>query len=483
MASRHLLRRVCLLPPHAGKGTDARGHPGETPYYGWVLMVALGITTIISYGTTQYLFGVLVVPLDVTFHWGRASISLAYALGLIVAGLLGVPIGALVDRWGARLLMSTGSALAALALFGLARMDALWQFYLLWSGGLGLAMALTLYPVTFTVVANWFVRKRGTALAVLTLIGGLSSPICIPLAGVFVAHAGWRGTLVALGLAQLFIALPLHALLLRRHPEDLGLSPDGEPAQPIQARAPLPGETLSQALGSVVFWLLTVSLALVMLGSTVVFVHQVAFMISRGTDAVLAAALSGMLGLASLPGRYVFNVLSSRISPQKLLTLSVVAQAVGIVVLVQASSPGWLILYVVIYGSAYGAFSPLRASVMVDHFGRRAYGAITAVQGIPVAVCAGLGPLAAGWLYDGLHHYELAFWLCAAAFLLAAIGIALAPRPKEQLVGLGQAGSVREEVAMGGSSIEPCEVLRPFGENAVSLERSINTRGAHHDAT
>ncbi len=83
-----------------------------------------------------------------------------------------------------------------------------------------------------------------------------------------------------------------------------------------------------------------------------------------------------------------------------------------------------------IYGAAYGAFSPLRASVMADHFGRRAYGSITAVQGIPVAVCAGLGPLAAGWLYDELHHYEVAFWLCAGAFLLAAIGIAITSQPR-----------------------------------------------------
>ncbi len=329
------------------------GHPRRTPYYGWVLMVVLGITTIISYGTTQYLFGVLVVPLDATFHWGRASISGAYTLGLIIAGLLGVPIGYLVDLRGARLLMSGGSVLAGLTLFGLAHMAALWQFYLLWSGGLGLAMALTLYPVTFTVVANWFVRKRGTALAVLTLGGGLSSPICIPL--------------VLLGIAQLVIALPLHAFLLRRRPEDLGLSPDGEPALPVQTHAPLPGATLSQALESPAFWMLTAALALLVMGDTVVFVHQVAFMISRGNDAVLAATLSGMLGLASLPGRYVFNVLSTRISAQKLLTLSVVGQVVGIVVLVLASSSlAWLILYVVIYGCAYGAFSPLRASVMAD---------------------------------------------------------------------------------------------------------------------
>src|SRR5258707_2188322 len=424
--------RRAVLPP-AGEGKVMRKHPQRSPYYGWVLMVVLGIATIISYGTTQYLFGVLVVPIDTTFHWGRASISGAYALGLIIAGLLGVPIGYLVDRWGARLLMSCGSALAGLSLIGLARVDWIFQVFLLLSGGLGLAMALTLYPVTFTVVANWFVRKRGSALAILTLVGGLSSPICIPLAGTLVAHSGWRTTLIVLGLAQLVIALPLHAFFLRRHPEDIGLSPDGEPVLPVQAHAPLPGTTLAEALRSSVFWMLTASLSLVMLGSTVIFVHQVVFMIGRGYDAVLAATLSGMLGFVSLPGRYVFNMLSARISAQKLLTLSVVAQAAGIVVLVLASSLSWLILYVVIYGTAYGAFSPLRASVMADHFGRRAYGSITAVQGIPVAVCAGLGPLAAGWLYDVLHHYELAFWLCAGAFLLAALGLVVTAPPRQDL--------------------------------------------------
>jgi MFS family permease len=404
----------------------------KRPYYGWTLMVVLGITTIISYGTTQYLFGVLVVPISSSLHWNRASVSGAYSLGLIVAGLLGVLIGPLVDRWGARWLMSAGSALAALALIGLAQMHTLWQFYLLWSGGQGLAMALTLYPVTFTVVTNWFTRKRGTALAVLTLVGGLSSPICIPLAGTLVAHSGWRATLILLGFAQLLLALPLHMLVLRRHPEDLGLSPDGERVPTAQTSTPLTGTSLHQALRSPAFWTITIAIALVMLGSTVIFVHQVAFLIGRGYDPVLAATLTGMLGLVSLPGRYVFNVMSARVSAQKLLLISVLTQGVGIAVLVLAPSLGWLILYVVIYGVAYGAFSPLRASVMADHFGRRAYGSITAVQGVPVALCAGLGPLAAGWLYDTLHHYELAFWLCAAAFLLAALGLVLTALPHHE---------------------------------------------------
>jgi len=99
------------------------------------------------------------------------------------------------------------------------------------------------------------------------------------------------------------------------------------------------------------------------------------------------------------------------------------------VLLILAPSLGWLVVYVIVYGAAYGAISPLRASVMADHIGRRAYGSILAVQGIPVALCSALGPLAAGWLYDALHSYTVAFWLCVGIFLLAAFGVALTPRP------------------------------------------------------
>jgi MFS family permease len=83
---------------------------------------------------------------------------------------------------------------------------------------------------------------------------------------------------------------------------------------------------------------------------------------------------------------------------------------------------------VVVYGGAFGAVLPLRAAVIADHFGRRAYGSITALQGVPGAISAGIGPLGAGWLYDRLHGYTLPFALSAGAFLLAGLSIALTPR-------------------------------------------------------
>jgi MFS family permease len=435
----------------AVQGSRGSFAPAQRIYYGWILVAVLGITTIISYGTTSYAFGVLVVPISGDLGWSRASLSAALALGTLVAGLLGLPIGRLVDRNGARVYLSVGSVVGGVCLLGLSLVRAVWQFDLLWGVGIGLATALTFYPVSFTVVANWFHRRRGSALAWHTTVGGLASPIFIPLTAGFVVWLGWRGALVALGLFQLGVALPLHVWLVRRHPEDLGLRPDGAPPADV-GDVPEPGTTLSQreaesdgtvlahrgegvsggltaseALRTVSFWTLTVAAGLDQLASTVVFTHQIAYLVTRGFDPVVAAGAAGILGLMSLPGRFVLNRLSDRISARWLLVVVLVLLGVAVALLDLARSALLLYAYVVVYGLAFGARSPLRASVMAEWFGRRAYGAITAIQGFVVALPAALGPLAAGWLYDRFGSYELAFALTSAAFVLAAIAVMSTP--------------------------------------------------------
>jgi hypothetical protein len=68
---------------------------------------------------------------------------------------------------------------------------------------------------------------------------------------------------------------------------------------------------------------------------------------------------------------------------------------------------------------------------MADQFGRRAYGSITAVQAIAITLSSGGGVFGAGWLYDKLGSYTMAFGLCATAFGLAAVGFFLTPRPTQ----------------------------------------------------
>lgn len=384
----------------------------------WLLVWSLGLTTVVSYGTTQYLFGVLVVPIQHELGWSRAALSGAFSLGFVISGLLGVPIGRLVDRHGARALMTAGSILAATCLALLSRATQLWQFYALWAGGLGLAMALTFYPVTFTVVTNWFVAKRGSALALLTTLGGFASVVYYPLAGALIAAYGWRTTLLVMAATQLLIAAPLHALVLRNHPE---------------AQDQRPGPHLKEALTRPAFWTLTVAAGLALMAHAAVLAHQVPYLIGRGYGPVFAASVAGLMGVASLPSRMTLNLLSDRFGPRAMLVLStlLLAAGVGLLMLATPANPASVWFFVAVYGFAFGAVSPLRAAVMADHFGRRAYGAITSTQGVPVAILTAAGPIAAGALYDRFGDYRIALMLAGAAFLVAVLALMLTPPPVE----------------------------------------------------
>jgi MFS family permease len=397
----------------------------KRPFYGWSIVVALGVTTILSYGTNQYLFGLLVDPVARELGWDRASIALAYSGVVLVSGLAGLALGPVVDRAGARFLLATGSLINGLALLALARVHGLAAFDLLWTLGIGLGSALTFYPVTMTVVANWFDRRRPQAFSVLSFMGAFSSTVTYPVAGVLIARYGWREALTILGVVQLLVALPLHALVVRRHPEDLGLFPDGAPA--AGTSTPDSGIALGSALRSAAFWLLTVALTLGAFASTGVVLEHVAYLIARGYAPALAAALVGLFGLAYLPGRIFVAWCGERTNLALLFAGAFALEALGVALLVKAPALPGVIAYVCTFGAAYGATFPLRGALMAQRFGRRSYGAILAAQGVPVGLGAALGPVVVGRLID-THGYGAAFGACIAALVAAAAFVAVPVR-------------------------------------------------------
>ena len=404
-------------------GNRARGM-----YYGWYLVFGLGLATIVSFGVTQYLFGVLILPIQQETGWSRVQISGAYSAGFLVFGLLGLPVGHLVDRHGGRFLMSLGSLLAIGSLVGLSKIDQVWQLYVLWSGGLGLAMAMTLSGVSFTIIANFFRRQRGRALAILSVLAGLSPSIYIPAAGWLVRHLGWRSALVVLALTVLTVALPIHALVVRRRPEDLGLEPDGESRSTAERPAQV-GPTLAVALRSRTIWMLAAATAMYSAAYAVVLTHTVAFLVGRGFDDVFAAEVIGLVGIVGLPGLVAFNLLSDRIGARVPLTLCTALQGLGVVSLLIGSHPAFVFGFVGVYGLGFGAISTLRGATVAEHFGRHAYGSIFGAQQLAGAVAAATGPLVAALLFDKLGDYRIAFALTAAAFLTSALLLAALPRP------------------------------------------------------
>src|SRR5882672_7372860 len=89
-------------------------------YGPWRAVPVLGITQIIAWGTIYY-SPVLTVPLIAAERgWSLSFTMVGVSLSLLVAGLAAPLVGRSIDHYGGHVVMTLGSLVAAVGLFGLA---------------------------------------------------------------------------------------------------------------------------------------------------------------------------------------------------------------------------------------------------------------------------------------------------------------------------------------------------------------------------
>jgi MFS family permease len=402
-------------------------------YYGWVLVLILALTETTSWGILYYAFTVFLTPMQEELRWSRAAMTGAFSLALLLSGLAGIPIGRWMDRHGTRLLMTLGSCAATLLVLAWAGVHSLTMFYLIWAG-IGVTLAAVLYEPAFFVVATWFVRQRGRALTVLTFIAGLASVIYIPLAGWLVQRQGWRGALCTLAAVLAVGTIPLHAIALRRRPEDLGLTPDGAPASmPEQTveRAAASGVPLGAALRDAAFWWLSTAFFLGQLATAAVAVHLVPYLIDGGYDPEFAAVTAGLIGVMALPGRLIFTPLGDRLPRHQVTACLFLVQTVALLVLLLAHSVAGVYAFVILFGIGFGAMTPARAALVADLYGPTNYGQINGVLALFVTGSRALAPVSAGAVHDWAGSYGAMLWGLLVASAIAT-GAALLVRKKDE---------------------------------------------------
>jgi MFS family permease len=125
--------------------------------------------------------------------WTTVMMTGALTTRTIAAGLFGPLIGPLADtKYGARMLMTIGVIIAGGVPFATSYVQNIWQYYLIYGfiGALGMVGYGSL--VTNTIIAKWFIRKRGRAMAISTLGISLSGLAFVPLTHFLISDFGWR---------------------------------------------------------------------------------------------------------------------------------------------------------------------------------------------------------------------------------------------------------------------------------------------------
>jgi MFS family permease len=391
------------------------------PYYGWPMLVGLSVAETLSWGILYYSFSVFIRPIEAELGWSRTQVTGAFSLALLVAGLAAVPVGHWLDTRGARGLMTTGSLLGALLFAALAHVTTLPALYVIWTG-LGVSMAMVLYEPAFAVVATWFVRHRDRALTVLTLFGGLASTVVVPLATWLLERQGWRGAVLTLAFILACTTLPLHGLLLRRQPSDVGAHADGDPL-PSQGSRPLP--SARPGLGSVMaegrFWGLTAAFSIASLATVATSVHVIPYLAGKGVSAAAAGSVLALIGLMQLPGRLLFASFRRRLGWEWTAAVVYLMQGAAVLLLLVGTSGPVLAAFVCLFGMGNGMATLLRASTLVELYGIERYGRVGGVVSFCSTVGRAAGPVLASVVYAAASGYAPVMGLLAVLLGVAAV--------------------------------------------------------------
>ena len=435
-------------------------------FYGWVIVAVACITMGIGVNT-RTAFSLLYPPLVTEFGWERGVTAGAFSVGFIAATLVAPWLGMLMDRVGPRVVLPLGVLLVSSGM-GLATMVRHpWHLYLtvgvLVVGG----SVFISYMGHALFLPHWFVRKRGLAIGIAFSGVGLGSILLLPWLQRLISQAGWRQACLALAVLLLVTLLPLNLIFPRRHPEEMGLTPDGDPpgrsgdepagvdtvVDPAWAATDW---TVGKALKTGRFWWLCVAYYCGLYVWYAVQVHQTKYLLDIGVSSAQAASVLGLVGLTGVLGQIALGHLSDRVGREWAWTLSGAGFCLcyGLLLLLPASppaSPHPLLLYGMV--GAQGLLGYGLASVFgvipAEVFPGKRYGTIFGTLNVASNAGAACGPWVTGVLYDATGTYAAAFGLAMAVSLVSILAMWLAA-PRNVRVVAGQIPRLRARNTVQG---------------------------------
>jgi MFS family permease len=410
--------------------------PGRI-FYGWWIVAIGCVQDAVKGGLFNTGFTLYFLPVLTELNLSRAATSLPFSLSRLEAALGAPFVGYLIDRFDVRVMLVAGTLLAGLGLILLSLTHSYLLFLLVFIGPLSFGFQAGFNQATLAVVAHWFRRKRGLAMAIVQTGQAIGGVLIFPLVALAVLKLGWRTAAVLSGLAVLTL-LPL-VLFIRRSPESMGLLPDGDrsPAQgqhasPSGLTPPLDDTrefTTREALRTPTFWLLAAFHGLRNVPYAGVTVHLVPLLVWKGLDEPAAAFYVGLTALATVVSRPLTGWLGDRQSKQMIGAVGVLLGAAGLAVLAYGDGAWWaLVLFAVLFSFGDGVNSVTWALVG-DVFGRAHFATIRGWISMFQSFASMPAAVYTGWVYDRTQSYTqalIAFVICYGA---AAIVLGLVPDP------------------------------------------------------
>ncbi|MCH8911439.1 MAG: MFS transporter [Chloroflexi bacterium] len=399
-------------------------------YRGYPIAVIVFLSTGLSVGMTQYSFGEFAGPLKEQFGWTQTQLNLSLAFSFI-SGIIAPFMGGLSDRAGIRPVMFGSLLLIAMGFALRPFITELWHWYLFSALVYAGFPGATLLPAG-KVVGLWFPKTRGRVMGAVVAgnnFGGMTMP---PLAAGIIAVVSWEVAYVTFAVIMALLALVALLVVVEDSASvrvEMERTGRGDQVEISQAAAQT-GVTVRQALRNRNFWLIMIGLVAATFTYQGVLTQLRQHFEESGFEPALATTAVSIIAGMGIGSKLAFGRASERITARIATVISVLLQAIGVLMIASADTQALLWVGIFVFGLGFGGLGALTVLVVQEAFGMKEFGGIMGVVQVGMIVSGAGAPLLAGALHDSTGSFDSTFLIIVGIFAIGIVALLFA-RPVE----------------------------------------------------
>ena len=394
----------------------------------WIRLVA-AVVAMIMIANLQYGWALFVKPLRAATGWKLSDVQWAFTIFIALETWAMPACGFLIDRHGARWLMTLAGLLCGVGwvMLGTAQsLSALYAWYAL--AGLGASMV---YCGSMGIGLKWFPDKRGLAAGIIAAGFGSGSALFVPILSSILAKQDYKAAFLYTGIAQ--------GLLIIVAAQFLGAPKSGTlpMAVPAKAKSRSLGENFSSSemLRTSHFYLMYAAMLMMGIGGLLVTAQTAVVADSLKISATVVTLALSLNPIANGAGRIFWGLVSDRLGRERTMVIAFILQSMALVGVMQLGplSGTWFIITLAAVFFTWGEVYVLFPSACTDYFGSKNassnYSFLYSTKGVASIFAGGL----AAMLYQSTGSWNAVFYGSAVLALLAAGGafiISRMPLPK-----------------------------------------------------
>lgn len=389
-----------------------------------VLTVCCGLAAA-SIGISINSSGVFYTPVSNSLKIMRGTFSMHMTVFSLSTAFSALVVGKLINKISYKLLLIISVIVAVISTGLMAVTKTVAIFYLLGAvRGFSTGM-FSIVPLTM-IINNWFDKNHGLATSIVFGFSGLSGSIFSPILSNIIEIYGWQTGYLIKALIILGLCLPAILYPFKLDPRDNGYLPYGY-EKTSETKAIISNHSFNfisvSFISFVVFGLLSNCI-------TSFTQHFPGYGMSLGYSAAIGAMLlsAGMVG--NIVSKLIIGILSDRIGAIKATVTMILANTLGIILLMIGSSEMLLVSGAFLFGSSYSIGAVALPLLTKYFFGIDNYGEVFPKISFASNIGAAVSLSMIGYIYDFFGSYIYAFIIALIMILICILTLVITLKNK-----------------------------------------------------